>query len=181
MTSPREEVGDLSSAVRGVGVELDAGRELDALVAEGVMGIPAEHWAPPCVRYHSTDDAEWDWTRHESSGWCYSCSKPISEVPGEPPRYSTVIAEAWEVVEKLLAGRWMVTVVGDSSEAGVEGYEVNVWTAYPRIRSVDATADTAPLAICKAALAAIATRTPPDSSFKNPTEASDSRDEAVET
>ena len=130
--------------------EMPAGREMDALVAERVMGIPAEKWDPPCAAHHRTDDAERDpvlgW-----SGWCYSCGKPIDEVAGEPAHYSTDIAAAFEVLERLavcqpyiyrfvLPDRWRVQM-----DANTEPYAI-----------VRAEADTAPLAICRAALGAVA-------------------------
>lgn len=118
---------------------LKAGRELDALVAEKIMGLGPERWDPPCFWYHTTDDAE------PRSGWCYTCSKAICEVPGEPRRYSTSISDAWLVVEKMAAHptNWYFMV-------GPDGY----LTAENGGSGFDICADTAPLAICLAALRA---------------------------
>jgi len=75
---------------------MPAGRELDALVAER-LGLPLE---PPCPRYHDTDSAQYD-EGYGWSGWCYSCGEVISAVAPEPLHYSTDIAAAWLVVERI--------------------------------------------------------------------------------
>lgn len=104
---------------------MDAGRELDALIAEKVMG--------------------WTWKEVEGEQYLYPPR------PGDVniPHYSTDIAAAWQVVEKL-AELGMLTSVcwGRSGNHGI-------------IASVDIleggfnkpiAAHTAPLAICLAAL-----------------------------
>jgi hypothetical protein len=106
--------------------DLPAGRELDALVAEKVMGI--------CV----------------STGWedIYPVVAGVTCVTNPIRPYSTDIAAAWEVVEKALApkgynvgplyegnGWWVVQDAGCGMEIAI--------------------AETAPLAICLAALNAV--------------------------
>jgi hypothetical protein len=97
--------------------ELLAGRELDALVAEKVMGK----------------------------------AKPI------PPQYSTDIATAWTVVERFDPEQWMWGILrlkqGDRvlysvslSRLDDDGYVISDAGRYE--------SETAPLAICRAALAA---------------------------
>lgn len=112
--------------------QLPAGRELDALIAEKVMGGVSRH-------------PEWYWLR----------SGTAPEVPDLPtpkgrpaifcgPGFSTDIAAAWNVVERLKA-RYRFELVhrgGDRPWVAVFG----TWRA---------TADTAPLAICRAALATV--------------------------
>ena len=113
--------------------ELQAGRELDALVAEKVMGLKPHRMIscpdnkPGCLVYHY--EGAWE-------GYVI-------------PDYSTSISAAWEVVEKLgvndfvhlswMPGHKLWTCSLDSTMFG--GY-INL--------SVEA--DTAPLAICRAAL-----------------------------
>ena len=69
--------------------DMPAGREMDALVAEKVMGYehckdPAEYWGIPDA---PKDNKNW---KHYSRIFF-----------GDPPKFSTDIAAAWEVVEKL--------------------------------------------------------------------------------
>src|SRR5689334_12270985 len=84
--------------------ELPAGRELDALIAEKVMG-----WA-------------WDETRCPICGWPFARNASEGCVPNncsmrprpslradEPPHYSTDIAAAWEIIAHL-SGRYAVSV-----------------------------------------------------------------------
>lgn len=121
--------------------ELTAGRELDALVAEKVMGWhivtdfdlrpPEKHW-------------------NNAKGYvCLVAGNKLNdgrEMKGFSP--STDIADAWKVVEKM-------------RERGLDVYLrfVSTWTAEFDSVSGDvngfADADTAPLAICLAALKAV--------------------------
>jgi len=134
--------------------DLPAGRELDVLVAKKVMG-----WTKPKGG-----------RRDPLTG-----KRPVwRELPFEyvdTPHFSTDIAAAWEVVEKFH---------GDSPniQIGKDGWEIDVQTAkdgngwfvairryrvedyaeehdYWGAQSYYAHAETAPLAICRAALAAV--------------------------
>lgn len=97
---------------------MKAGRELDALIAEKVMG----------------------WTYDEVLGW----NSPDGKLTGQPcPRaYSTDIAAAWAVVVKF-------TGVARVEFHQAEGWWIELGNGYD---SASATAPTAPLAICLAAL-----------------------------
>lgn len=92
------------------------GREVDALVAEKVMG----------------------WTISE--GFYYG---PGERVPANIPRYSTDIAAAWEVVEKMrgAAGFMLVNFAGG-------GWQADIGDACEH-------AETAAHAICLAALTGV--------------------------
>ena len=114
--------------------EHEAGRELDALVAERVMG-----WTR-VVRARETL-----WQSPKAGTW------PI--VASRLPHYSTDIAAAWQVVERMRADGWVCEVFG-SDTANAEGYSVTLWRPDTSGSSVTQNA-TAPLAICRAALAAI--------------------------
>ena len=104
---------------------ITAGRELDALVAEKVMGADIE--------LHRYDDYDTDY---------------VFKSPGHPkclvPRFSTDIAAAWEVVVKL---KMAVESDGSLWRAGTKlpGHGNLYWDETEE-------ADTAPLAICLAAL-----------------------------
>jgi len=111
---------------------LKAGRTLDALVAERVMGI--EH---RCAR--------------QPNGMRFDIVCPVCDTA---EHYSTDITAAWAVVETL-HGR--MTIMGPGAvEIFDKGERVSQWTCafmdedgYP---DYFAEADTAPLAICLAAL-----------------------------
>ena len=127
--------------------DMPAGRELDALVAEKVMGWCITAW----------NDGE-PWGNRE----VFPPFEPINGIPadcdcishseaGEPPHYSTDIAAAWEVVEKLDGGGergtfwWMISSPGNDTMYSARIFEGSV-------EIVGAMAPTAPLAICRAAL-----------------------------
>jgi len=108
--------------------KMPAGPKMDALVAEQVMGC----------RYIA-DYCRWE--------------LPSGRWSTEPPSYSTDIAAAWEVVEhispdlaisvaRLPDMDYSVLIYGHTRET--VGFSVEVY------------ADTAPLAICRAALKAVA-------------------------
>lgn len=118
---------------------MPAGREMDALIGEKVMGLCAHDWK---LVPHEDDD-----------GVCRICQKCHLEFWGLCPplygchygSYSTDISAAWEVVEKL---RMFVLPFGktDWCSTNIRNYR----GAFENI----AVADTAPLAICRAALLA---------------------------
>ena len=136
------------------------GRELDARIEVEVMGRPGE-WHDK-VRINGTwvDVTTW------IPDYATAADPPKGSYAGtRPPAYSTSIVAAWEVIEKLLAlgaaaslfsheclpgfagtvlgdVRWSVEVVPDGNK--------------PRpITTSSAEADTAPEAICLAALNAV--------------------------
>jgi hypothetical protein len=103
--------------------EMPAGREMDELIAEEVMGL---------------DGSSVMWTAGIPPHPCYS-------------HYSTDIAAAWEVAKKF-----NLTMLQKVSWNNPQGW---TWNAYCGDASgsdlKDAYADTAPLAICRAALKAV--------------------------
>jgi hypothetical protein len=132
--------------------QLPAGRELDELIAEKVMGGVPRH-------------PEWYWLR----------SGVAPETPDLPtpkgqsaiycgPAFSTDIAAAWEVVEWMRA-RWAKLPNAERGEPDTwqfhdfadEGWRASVvWLHHDApIVEVDEIAPTLPLAICRAALAAV--------------------------
>ena len=113
--------------------DLKAGRELDALVAEKVMGLGAIE-----LRRCIPDP--------ESGGWIEGASLPEADcVTLQPcsaeivadekfweavPRYSTSIGDAWKVVEKLSSPGWIFAMddvgsVGEQLAWHVSFTEVN--------------------------------------------------------
>lgn len=106
---------------------MEAGKELDALVAERVFGLKLRNL---------TDTSCELW---RAPGWieCGPCSA-----------YSTKIAAAWQVVEKMRERNLFLDI-----HAYPEYYEVMVMGSDGNCMS-SMLEDTVPLAICKAALIA---------------------------
>lgn len=99
---------------------MEAGRELDALVAEKVMGLPIE----------GTKLSQYSWTH---------------------PPYSTDIAAAWEVAEAAKLFTKKMLVLAHDGRNWIVCEEVTPSGPH----HIYGSGDTAPLAICKAALEAI--------------------------
>jgi len=143
----------------------EVGRELDALIAEKIFG------------------AAWAWEQHE---WADrqverlrmpSCLHVASRWDGrihatnELLRYSTNVGDSWWVVEKMeVRGfHWRLTtpfVAGDLYYAGLTPMGVTGWNGRPDNL---ASANLMPLAICRAALAAIESLAAPSSGYAGST------------
>lgn len=135
---------------------MKAGRELDALIAEKVMGatVVYPYRSEPGHPYPGVNpiwtDEPWQATSNPQS---------ISGLENVP-HYSTNIADAWMVVEKM--GRWhgfdfMIVMPDPEQTFHLRTYEAGWYEATndgPE-RRVVSYADTAPLAICLAALKAV--------------------------
>lgn len=149
--------------------ELTAGRELDALIAEKVMGVePMLSWQVMSLDERSSVLSG---TKDECERWLESHAKlfPISAYAGyhvgawkHHPRYSIDISAAWQVVERVrkiipkqtqtqaysfqlcqlgIPGSWSCSFVVNDGD----------WSTQARVEGVA----TAPLAICLAALKAV--------------------------
>ena len=129
--------------------KLEAGRELDALIAERVMGCHSaiqEYVGRPEAFCGCDDNA------HEQSD---------SHVYGILARYSTDIAAAWEVLEKLVNDGYCPGLIYDDNDhwaLSLEGTQnvpigpdpQDIATSF--FVSVEMWCDTPQLAICHAAL-----------------------------
>ena len=123
--------------------EMQAGPALDALVDEKVMGIQL---------LHIPSGVDWSDGPDERGWFCRLCGAKVKEWSGyegctvSKTKYSSDIAAAWPVVEKLRLhidqisdNSWVVSTSHDWNEPDITyGY-----------------GDTAPLAICRAALKAV--------------------------
>ena len=123
---------------------MEAGRELDALIAEKVMGLTLGP-APMSANFEITcvklGDHEW---------------RNISY-------YSTEIGAAWEVVEKLRGAGWTFHVDDVGFNDATEGeWRVMFTEATTGNEHVFADGKTAPHAICLAALKAVEVATVTD-------------------
>ena len=137
--------------------EMPAGRELDALIAEKVFGQSVKWFT-----YDGIDDElqsepweqDWDGTNANPR----ECDKSDNGAFPNCESYSTDIAAAWQVVEKFRTG------INGHAAACMEFEltdEIRMPDYYCRFYGIDfkpreyfAFADTAPLAICRAALKA---------------------------
>ncbi|HKB42628.1 MAG TPA: hypothetical protein VKD72_39735 [Gemmataceae bacterium] len=124
---------------------LPAGRELDALVAEKVMG-----WID--VKKQSIANAFGQHVMDDYVG------QPGIGAP-QPvlvPRYSTMIQEAWKVADKLRADAQFVAVISGKGPQGVQPWicKVNREGVFLEERG-----ETAPHAICLAALKGVSPTT----------------------
>ena len=135
---------------------LKAGRELDQLVSDAVFGPWDEQTCRVCGWPIVSDG--------ERGCWRDNCSlRPPPRIRADEPQpYSTEITAAWQVVEKLKADGFGV-ILNDTG--GGVAYRVRFWrddwSIDDWVRAPDAQtvwADTAPLAICLAALEAVRAR-----------------------
>jgi hypothetical protein len=123
---------------------MPAGKEMDTLIAEKVMGLCAHDWKL------TPNDDDYD-------SVCRVCQKCHLEFWGlRPPAYgchygsySTNIAAAWEVVEKMKEKGKLYLIVSDDT-----GYKAEILLNDPVPMAI-AQCDTAPLAICRVALLAV--------------------------
>ncbi|HUR38493.1 MAG TPA: hypothetical protein VM222_03325 [Planctomycetota bacterium] len=121
--------------------ELPAGRDLDALVAEKVMG-----WIE--VRKQSIANA---FGQHVMDDYVGQPSIGVTQ-PVLVPRYSSMIQEAWKVADHLRNRSQFVAVISGMGPQGVQPWicKINRDGGFLEER-----ADTAPVAICLAALKAV--------------------------
>lgn len=114
------------------------GRELDAAVAELVLGLRVVECDPVDGRYGPYTAREGHWTR--VNGETY----PLLDLL---PEYSTDIAAAWEVVEHLATPEESITIFPST-------YVKGDWIVAVGGAGVVASSKSAPEAICRAALLA---------------------------
>lgn len=143
---------------------MPAGRELDAWIAEQVMGFA--RWSPL-----TRDDlyflAHPDQIRRQYrkyGGWSKALKKGSDGdryVDGmrDVPEFSTDIAAAWQVVEKFRSEGWKFCIA-DGDEEPFQCYFQRL-SEDGGVDEPEAEADTAQLAICRAALKAAAPQEPP--------------------
>lgn len=136
---------------------MEAGREMDALVAEKVFGFPK--WEPfirsviphePCGT--SLDGCPYDKSNH----FKYFNETKLKEERNikHPKPYSISISAAWEVVEEMWQRGWW-SQVGHQCIDGTWEAEFMPGSDKLGNQSFCALAPAAPLAICRAALKAV--------------------------
>lgn len=128
-------------------IDLKAGPEFDALVAERVMGIvPCDDWEPINLG-SGGGPAVMKRCAHEN-GACYST---VVYGGGGCPRYSTEIRYAWEVVEWMRKRGLGVKINICGHDCGGKEFSAAIEDESDG-REWRAAADSMPLAICRAAL-----------------------------
>lgn len=123
---------------------MKAGRELDALIAEKVMGLVLT--CPVDPRFDHSVGTNRDGTSAKRN----FCRWPDGK-EWWIPFYSTSIADAWQVVEKMKE-HGMHLLILSANDSGM--VHCNFFKGTAGEQNGIAMADTAPLAICKAALVA---------------------------
>lgn len=124
--------------------KLEAGDELDALIAERVMGWTRWRHEDGIVHLHAPEDARW-LPRYNAA----PTDERFTEWDTSTFKASTDIAAAWTVVEKMrTCGHHFILC-----DSQVEGWAAEFGQCGPVPTTLRRYAQTAPLAICKAALA----------------------------
>ena len=111
---------------------MKAGRELDALVAEKVMGMKLD----------------------AAAGWNHPSLVQGTPLKIIPPKYSTDIAAAWQVVQNLRERGWYFDI-GDKPSDYEDMASPRVWSAFVDRVIFGADADTPMEAICLVALKSV--------------------------
>jgi hypothetical protein len=128
---------------------MPAGREMDALVAEKVMGEPkpiiVDDWDSVFSRWLDGCPIE-----SPKEAWLEACLYEHGDTQEWIPRpFSTDIAAAWQVMEKLKDKFFCgIEFCGDCWQASMQEREGG-------LDYVEGNADTAPIAICRVALKAM--------------------------
>lgn len=128
---------------------MEAGRELDALVAETVFNLRRVQGADvPEKHYRLNLEAQVGWVDADGQQvYCETC--------GDMPAYSRDIAAAWQVVEKINEEHGLEFTYNRVCEEGEPRFVQFEWCGAGRAEKYEAAAETVPLAICLAALAAV--------------------------
>ena len=124
---------------------MKAGRELDALIAEKVFGSKKPTHKHDRVHLEPMNDDTFCW-----ECFCIYAHGDVCE--WVPRKYSAQIADAWLVVEKMEEMEGTVSIFYYYAPSEKTSY----WGVKLGYREIYASANTAPLAICLAALKAIA-------------------------
>lgn len=134
---------------------MNPGRELDALVAEKVMGYAVRASNDDWVDGYKVAEKKSDFGKSDK---VFTISGPLTVKRDRPMKnYSTSISAAWDAVNKLMRERFQNDRVG---------FRINFcsvvtpffWMAYfglEQSENYSACGDTAPHAICLAALKAV--------------------------
>ena len=130
---------------------MNSGRELDALVAAKVMGWEHERDAELRHKCNGKFHTRCGSCGEEGHGNCYGFGRGAIQIECNcTPPYSTDIATAWEIVEKMGALEWCFDINLQARYSAV--FRRNYLSQTPRF---SASEESAPHAICLAALKAV--------------------------
>ncbi len=137
-----------------------AGSDLDELVFVRVMG-----WERHAFHYPGDFVRPEAWQRYEKGRHMAHLIRNHEWTRGDHvPKYSTDIAAAWQVVEKLKERAQVHLLGGPDDEGGCEEWTCGIMSFGYRPfqdQKWNGRAETAPLAICRAALATLHTPAQP--------------------
>jgi len=124
--------------------EVKAGRELDRLVAEKVLGWRCDLW------HHLNKGLQWCWLDANNNVIAFAGIKGDGVSENDAlPHFSTNIADAWQIVEHLKNTLSWVSLWAEHDA----DYKCNAFDDNPdSVAGYRASANTAPLAICRCAL-----------------------------
>ena len=138
--------------------EMKAGRELDALVAEKVMG-----WIPSWGNWWMAGYGEMNCSLDKATEWSFEAEKGVEyrgkkyqSIPLHRWCPSTDISAAWEIVEKMREVGYFIRLADQDEFIRARFYNPNF---LPDEKSLWIVAETVPEAICKAALLAMEDKT----------------------
>lgn len=135
--------------------EMPAGREMDALVAEKVMGLTVVPDLISGSGFRATDMSR-------PSAFQPELEPPMPLFEANPIKpYSTDIAAAWEVVEKIRLNATLDHIEERHEAEGVWVVQFCAKTSNEPWWHEHAYGDTVPLAICRAALLAVGVKDAP--------------------
>jgi hypothetical protein len=133
-------------------LNMPAGREMDALIAENLFGW---HWVTGILAFGQPSLISPELYGKQKD---HLIDTTLRRDNGTFPHYSTDIAAAWEVVEKMRDPSddepdfWVITDAGKNHGWVVSSY----WAHHDgNIDNFHVQAETAPLAICRASLLAV--------------------------
>lgn len=126
----------------------EAGRDLDAAVAVRIMG-----WQRRTIETNTQQFVvvPQDWTDFSGAHWWGH------DIYEQVPHYSTDIAAAWLVVEEMRTDGWDMTLV-QTAAMRHEPWDCRLFIA--EYKRAIGHGNTAPLAICRAALQAVGAELP---------------------
>lgn len=121
--------------------EPTTGRELDVLIAEKVMGQTDLAHLQGCYEESTLPDGD-----GYEGFFCPRCKRSASDTGPCAPSYSSNIAAAFQVVERMNELRYSVSIYSQGS------WRVEFEDRTDNLTEYRAFGDTLPLAICRAAL-----------------------------
>lgn len=145
-------------------MSMDAGRALDALIAEKVMGLNQPNDFGLIDKHTWQRDEDDEYCRYVcrrcytwSEAWVKESELEVGPCDVSPTHYSRSLSAAWQVVDWMKAHNYVFIL--EHALTRIDSNEGPWWCqcgGFDMSQRVSAYGQTAPLAICRAALAAVA-------------------------